>query len=375
MRVLLVCDREYWILCDIARNLAQILSPTMQVSILIEADVREQIEAVFAHQQSRHDVVHLLGLGTLYHAHQRIYIPCVATLWHMEDWKRFDATVDRVDFLFVGSQQWMAHAGSHVPPGITMQRMPYGVDPLRFRPDPSARAHFLQRTGLPEHTLVLGYSGNVEPPNDYRKGLDQLWACLQHLQCTTEIPIVVRLIGRGWSTVTIPADVRDLIVCEAFIERDALPQFYASLDYYVCTSRMEGVPYPVLEAMSTGCVVLSTEVGVVPELIREAENGFLLRDATLTDDFVAAIKRTAYDAKLRHACSERARTTITKDWAWTTAVSSEVFAHAYRTAIHQYRTRSRGQRLRYLYTGTLGIYVKRLKRRIRAMLPQRGTNS
>jgi glycosyltransferase involved in cell wall biosynthesis len=50
----------------------------------------------------------------------------------------------------------------------------------------------------------------------------------------------------------------------------------------VCTSRQEGVPYPVLEAMSCECVVLSTEVGIVPEIFDDGVNGFLLRESHLT---------------------------------------------------------------------------------------------
>jgi glycosyltransferase involved in cell wall biosynthesis len=46
----------------------------------------------------------------------------------------------------------------------------------------------------------------------------------------------------------------------------AMPQWYRSIDVYVCASRLEGTPLPVLEAMSAERVVLSTSVGVVPEI-------------------------------------------------------------------------------------------------------------
>lgn len=47
---------------------------------------------------------------------------------------------------------------------------------------------------------------------------------------------------------------------------EQMPQWYRSVDIYVCASRSEGTPLPVLEAMSTGNIVVSTAVGIVPEL-------------------------------------------------------------------------------------------------------------
>jgi hypothetical protein len=45
-----------------------------------------------------------------------------------------------------------------------------------------------------------------------------------------------------------------------------MPAWYRNLDVYVCASRLEGTPMPVLEAMAVGNIVISTKVGVVPEI-------------------------------------------------------------------------------------------------------------
>jgi glycosyl transferase family 1 len=45
-----------------------------------------------------------------------------------------------------------------------------------------------------------------------------------------------------------------------------MPAWYRSLDVYVCASRLEGTPMPVLEAMAVGNIVISTPVGIVPEI-------------------------------------------------------------------------------------------------------------
>jgi hypothetical protein len=46
----------------------------------------------------------------------------------------------------------------------------------------------------------------------------------------------------------------------------AMPAWYRNLDVYVCASRIEGTPMPVLEAMAVGNIVISTRVGIVPEI-------------------------------------------------------------------------------------------------------------
>jgi len=53
--------------------------------------------------------------------------------------------------------------------------------------------------------------------------------------------------------------------------------FYRSLDAYICTSRTEGGPHPILEASSCGIPVISTPVGIAPELIEDKINGLLIK--------------------------------------------------------------------------------------------------
>lgn len=65
---------------------------------------------------------------------------------------------------------------------------------------------------------------------------------------------------------------------------EQMPQWYRNIDIYVCASRLEGTPLPVLEAMSTGNIVISTAVGIVPEL---GSSGLFLFDGTRTGLYAA----------------------------------------------------------------------------------------
>ena len=61
------------------------------------------------------------------------------------------------------------------------------------------------------------------------------------------------------------------------LERYAqIAQLYAALDAYVVSSRQEGGPKGILEAMSAGVPVVSTRVGQATELIENGRNGWLV---------------------------------------------------------------------------------------------------
>lgn len=62
-----------------------------------------------------------------------------------------------------------------------------------------------------------------------------------------------------------------------FITDDNLMrEYYNSLDLYICASRSEGTPRPVIEAAACGVPVISTDVGIVPELIENEVDGFIV---------------------------------------------------------------------------------------------------
>jgi len=55
-----------------------------------------------------------------------------------------------------------------------------------------------------------------------------------------------------------------------------MPDLYRSARMLVCASTVEGNPRVTAEAMACGVPVISTRVGIMPELIEDGENGFLV---------------------------------------------------------------------------------------------------
>ncbi len=83
------------------------------------------------------------------------------------------------------------------------------------------------------------------------------------------IPLMKRLKGKVNFRTTINTS-------ETAIPHSEMPDWYKHIDVLICTSLYEGCPLPVLEAASCGKPVISTRVGIVPELIKHGHNGYII---------------------------------------------------------------------------------------------------
>lgn len=92
--------------------------------------------------------------------------------------------------------------------------------------------------------------------------------------------------------------------------RDLVP-VYAAIDYLFLTSKNEGTPVAIIEAMAAGRIVISTAVGGVPDLIRDGENGFLVerQDPVAFADRFMQVQALAPERKqaIRMAARETAK--------------------------------------------------------------------
>ena len=80
--------------------------------------------------------------------------------------------------------------------------------------------------------------------------------------------------------------------------REELARAYHAVDVCLVTSRQEGGPKAVLEAMATGVPLVTTSVGQATELVADGETGLLV-DVDDVDALVAAVERVHNDEALR----------------------------------------------------------------------------
>lgn len=60
-----------------------------------------------------------------------------------------------------------------------------------------------------------------------------------------------------------------------FIPLEKMKDYYNEIDVYICASDIEGTPNPVLESMACGVPVISTDVGIVPEVFGPMQKDFI----------------------------------------------------------------------------------------------------
>jgi glycosyltransferase involved in cell wall biosynthesis len=72
------------------------------------------------------------------------------------------------------------------------------------------------------------------------------------------------------------------------VPRERMDSFYDQADVVVLTSRSEGIPLVLMEAMARGKVVLAPAITGIPELVIEGKTGFLYEAGSM-DDFVARL--------------------------------------------------------------------------------------
>ena len=73
---------------------------------------------------------------------------------------------------------------------------------------------------------------------------------------------------------------------------------------YVVASRSEGTPNPALQAAASGLVVVSSPVGIVPELIEDRINGVLVRELTVAAFTEGVEFAIAHQSRLVHAMQQ-----------------------------------------------------------------------
>ena len=65
------------------------------------------------------------------------------------------------------------------------------------------------------------------------------------------------------------------------LKHEEMCDFYNNHDVYVVCSKNEATPLPLIESMACGCFPVVNDVGIVPEIIRHKENGYLVKERTI----------------------------------------------------------------------------------------------
>lgn len=138
--------------------------------------------------------------------------------------------------------------------------LPNSIDPERWRPDRADREQIRRELGLDKHKLVFVMVARVEPPKDHQT---LLRAFERVLQSSADVHLV--LVGRGTEQLPLDAELRGHV--SQLGARSDVERLLRGCDIAVLSSRSEGFPNVLLEAMATGLPCVSTDVGDAARLL------------------------------------------------------------------------------------------------------------
>src|SRR5262249_38646408 len=96
--------------------------------------------------------------------------------------------------------------------------------------------------------------------------------------------------------------------------RADVPQILAASDVFALTSHNEANPVSILEAMSVGVPVVSTNVGSIREVIHDGRNGFLVEPGN-AEILTSRIVQLLREPDRRREVGADARRTVVDGWS------------------------------------------------------------
>lgn len=206
-----------------------------------------------------------------------------------------------------------------IPEGKVV-RIPLGVDLNTFKPvTPQQRSALRRSLGIKEDSVCIGSfqkdgvgweDGLIPKPV---KGPDVFLEVIERLHKHFKLTILLTgpargYVKRGLDSLSVPYRH------EILEDYPAIARLYPALDAYLVTSREEGGPKAALESLACGVPLVSTRVGLVPEVIEHGRNG-LLADVEDGDTLAELVARVIQEQDLRQRLTTQGvQDIIAYDW-------------------------------------------------------------
>lgn len=337
LRVLLVPDWAHWVTGTIARAIAR--SNSWIAPAIISAHVLRTIQREEPRIFENFDLVHFICP----HASRewidalRARLPVVTSHHHVTDWAEVSHNAHG-DAIVVGALEWARDLESR---GIGADRivvMRSGVDTILFRPrSPDVVKRTRAKLGFAGDGPLIGFFAKADSNDDDRKGTNVFAEAVDILRA--RIPDAsVLIVGPGWSAMA-EGFHRKGVQCAwiPFVSQyHDLAVLYSILDFYWVTSRVEGGPVTLHEAMSAGICCVTTPVGTALELVDDGINAIMVRKNDAAG--VAGATETLWrDPQRRAAIGSRARQTAVAELD--ERMTSKRVSDAYRIALRTFSDR------------------------------------
>jgi len=172
-------------------------------------------------------------------------------------------------------QYILEHYPGVAPEKVVVSRM--GVDVSEIKPSPPARS----KSRGPKFTLVAVGRLHVVKDQGFL-----VRACAE--LCARDVDVECFIAGSGPERSRLEVLIRkcglkERVTLLGYVPNEQMDSLYARADVVVLTSRSEGIPLVLMEAMARGKIVLAPAITGVPELVLAGKTGFLYEPGSIAD--------------------------------------------------------------------------------------------
>ena len=291
MKILFIVDRPNWAWDIKSQNISKVLNKEFEFKIIYEKDVSGKFNSIDKKHFSWCDILVVYGLYQSDHylkkkLDKKIKI-CqgISTCDEVKNKKDEDKLIDisnKVDAIFVHNKNLLNKFEDKIS---NLFYCPNGVDTEVFKSFNPINKKLSK--------LTLGFVGNSKSRND--KGIyDIIEPACKKLE---NVNLKVLDLAKG-----------------KVISYKEMPDFYNSIDCYLCASKLEGTPNPCLEAAACGRPLITTRVGNMPELVLDNENSMFAERSI--DGFVGKISEYKNNRNKLIEHGKEIQKEIISNWSW-----------------------------------------------------------
>ena len=204
--------------------------------------------------------------------------------------------------------------------------IPLGIDTDSMVANESDRKAFREEVGATERDVLVGFVGRLTEIKDLSHLL-RVAAMYNDLSRSAKPSIKFLIVGDGHLRESLKREAVGLGILETVMflgNRTDISTVYSGLDIVALTSRNEGTPLSLIEAMAADRAFISTEVGGVVDLlgdVREDAGGFKICERGIgvepgsTESYLSAVLRLAENKQLREKMGHAGRDFVEKHYS------------------------------------------------------------
>ena len=238
--------------------------PRADLTVVVRlASLLRRLGADVIHTHNPSPMLHGVPAALLARVGRRVHTKHGVNIYGRKGLWAARAAVRLLDALVAVSPETASIARSkELVPDHRLRVVPNGIPLSAFGPDPDARARIRAELGIPGDAFVVGTVGRLAPEKDYPLLVRALAPALGE---TMRLVIVGDGQCRDRLREAIPAE-RAPYVTLTGARRD-VPALLAAFDLFALSSRTEGLPLAIPEAMATALPVVATAVGGLPSVV------------------------------------------------------------------------------------------------------------